>query len=63
MAWNIANGRCCSHTGNSQHVGHVFQSQVVGVLYINFCKAFDLVDHMYNLLLAKMKVYRFHKIH
>ena len=40
-------------------VGHMFQSQVVGVYYIDFCKAFDLVDH--KLLLEKMRVYRFHK--
>ena len=40
-------------------VGHMFQSQVVSVLYIDFCKAFDVVDH--NLLLEKMRVYRFHK--
>ena len=37
----------------------MFQSQVVGVLYIDACKAFDLLDH--NLLLEKMRVYRFHK--
>ena len=29
-------------------VNHIFQSEVVGVLYIDFCKAFDLVHH--NLL-------------
>ena len=40
-------------------VGHMFQSQVVGVLYIDSCNAFDLVDH--NLLLEKMKVYRLHE--
>ena len=37
----------------------MFESQVVGVYYIDFCKAFDLVDH--NLLLEKMRVYGFHK--
>ena len=40
-------------------VDHMFQSQIVCVLYIDFCNAFDLIYH--NLLLEKMKVYRFHK--
>ena len=42
-------------------VNHVFQrlGEVVGVLYIDTCKAFDLVDH--NLLLEKMKMYKFHE--
>ena len=40
-------------------VGHLFHSQVIGVSYIDFCKAFDLADH--NLLLKMMRVYRFHK--
>ena len=46
------------HLMVDEWVGHMFQSQVVGVLYVDFCKAFDLVDH--NLLLEKMRVYRFH---
>ena len=41
-------------------VNHIFQSEVVGILYIDFCKAFDLVDH--NLLLEKMKMYNLMKI-
>ena len=40
-------------------IGHMFESQVVGVYYIDFCKAFDLVGH--NLLLEKMRVYGFHR--
>ena len=31
----------------------MFQSQDVGVLYIDFCKAFDLLD--YNILLKRDK--------
>jgi len=46
------------HLMVDEWVGHMFQSEVIGVLYIDFCKAFDLVDH--HLLLEKMKVYRFH---
>ena len=33
----------------------IFQNEVVGVLYIDFCKAFDMVNH--NLLLQKLKIY------
>ena len=36
----------------------VTMCQFVGLLYTDFCKALDLVDH--NLLLEKMRVYRFH---
>ena len=39
------------HLMVDEWVGHMFQSEVIGVLYIDFCKAFDLVDH--NLLLEK----------
>ncbi len=31
--------------------------ETVGILFIDFCKAFDMVDH--DILLQKMKVYRF----
>ena len=36
-------------------VNHIFQNEVVGVLYIDFCKPFDMVNH--NLLLQKLKIY------
>ena len=36
----------------------MFKREIVGVLYVDFCKAFDLVNH--NLLLEKMKMYKFH---
>ena len=37
----------------------IFQNEVVGVLYIDFCKAFDMVNH--NLLLQKLKIYNVHE--
>ena len=37
----------------------IFQNEVVGVLYIDFCKAFDMVNH--NLLLQKQKIYNVHE--
>ena len=40
-------------------VSHIFQNEVVGVLYIDFCKAFDMVNH--NLLLQKLKIYNVHE--
>ena len=43
------------HLMVDEWIGHMFQSQVVGVFNIDFCKAFDLVDH--NLLLEKIRLY------
>lgn len=45
------------HLMVDEWVEHMFKSEVVGVLYIDFCKAFDLVDH--DILLEKMKRYNF----
>ena len=47
------------HLMVDEWVSHMFQSEIVGVLYIDFCKAFDLVDH--SLLLEKMKIYKFNE--
>jgi len=39
-------------------VSHMFQNELVGVLYVDFCKAFDLINH--NLLLKKLEMYQIH---
>lgn len=38
---------------------HIQNNEIVGLLFVDFCKAFDLVDH--QLLLEKLKIYNFHK--
>ena len=48
-------GETALHPMVDDWANHIFQSEVVGVLYIDFCKTFGLVDH--NLLLEKMKMY------
>ena len=47
------------HLMVDEWASHIFQNEVVGMLYINFCKAFDMVNH--NLLLQKLKIYNVHK--
>ena len=37
----------------------IFQNEVIGTLYIDFCIAFDTVNH--NLLLQKLKIYNVHE--
>ena len=46
------------HLMVDEWVGHMLENEIVGVLFIDFCKAFDMVDH--DLLLEKLEVYNFH---
>jgi hypothetical protein len=44
------------HLMVDEWVDHMFQNKTVGVLYVDFCKAFDLVNH--DILLQKLKMYK-----
>jgi len=45
------------HLLTDEWFSHLYNGEMIGVMYIDFCKAFDMVDH--RLLLEKLKIYNF----